>query len=69
MRISFWFHSSERANLHSALTTTLTKIVFTMLTHTSSEQGRAAVPPITNAAGISPFPIQISVKVGDVEIG
>ncbi|KAJ3520253.1 hypothetical protein NMY22_g12835 [Coprinellus aureogranulatus] len=57
----------ERASLHSALSATLTKIVFTMLTHTSSEQGRAAVPLITNAAGISPFPIQINVKVGDVE--
>ncbi|KAJ3525296.1 hypothetical protein NMY22_g10635 [Coprinellus aureogranulatus] len=57
----------ERASLHSALSSTLTKIVFTMLTHTSSEQGRAAVPLITNAAGISPFPIQINVKVGDVE--
>jgi hypothetical protein len=40
-----------------------------MLTHTSSERGRTAVPLITNATGISPFPIKIAVKVGGVEIG
>ncbi|KAF6758379.1 autophagy-related protein [Ephemerocybe angulata] len=59
----------ERQNLHSTLAATLTKTIHTMLSHTSSERGRSAVPLITNAAGISPFPIQISVKVGDVEIG
>ncbi|KAE9400565.1 hypothetical protein BT96DRAFT_819043 [Gymnopus androsaceus JB14] len=38
-------------------------------THTSSERGRTAVPLITNATGISPFPIGVSVKIGGVEIG
>lgn len=59
----------ERLKLHTALAATLTKTLHTMLAHTSSEKGRAAVPLITNASGISPFPIQMSVKVGDVEVG
>lgn len=40
-----------------------------MLTHTSSERGRTAVPLITNAAGISPFPIKMTVKIDGVEVG
>ena len=39
-----------------------------MLTHASSERGRSAVPLITNAQSISPFPIKITVKVGGVEV-
>ena len=39
-----------------------------MLTHASSERGRSAVPLITNAQSISPFPIKVSVKVGGVEV-
>jgi len=39
-----------------------------MLMHTSSEQGRAAVPPITNS-DVSPFPLKIAVRVGGVELG
>ena len=35
-----------------------------MLSHTSSERGRSAVPLITNANGISPFPVKIVLKVG-----
>ncbi len=38
-----------------------------MLTHTSSEQGRGAVPPITNS-DVSPFPLKISVRVGGTEL-
>lgn len=40
-----------------------------MLVHTSSERGRVAVPLITDATGISPFPIRIGVTVGGVEVG
>ena len=39
-----------------------------MLVHTSSPAGRTAVPPITNAAGISPFPVRVAVSVGVVEV-
>jgi len=39
-----------------------------MLTHTSSEKGRSAVPPITNSE-VSPFPLKITVRVGGVELG
>lgn len=58
----------ERQNLHSTLANTLTRTIHTMLSHTSSDRGRSAVPLITNAAGISPFPIQITVKIGDLEV-
>ena len=51
------------------LAATLTKALQVMLTHTSSEKGRNAVPLITNATGISPFPIRITVKVDGAEIG
>ena len=39
-----------------------------MLAHASSERGRAAVPLITDASSISPFPIKIAARVGGVEI-
>ncbi|KAF8061838.1 autophagy-related protein [Lyophyllum atratum] len=48
---------------------TLTKAIETMLIHTSSERGRMAVPLITSQAELSPFPIQISVIIGGVEVG
>jgi autophagy-related protein 101 len=51
------------------LSKTLTESLLTMATHTSSERGRSAVPPITTNTGISPFPMAISVKVGGVEVG
>jgi autophagy-related protein 101 len=60
---------SDRQAFNSTLAATLTKSIHTMLTHTSSERGRAAVPLITDASGISPFPIKITVKVGGMEIG
>lgn len=60
---------TDRQTFDSNLAATLTKSIHTMLSHTSSERGRAAVPLITNAAGISPFPIKMVVKVGGVEVG
>ncbi|KAF7978068.1 hypothetical protein HWV62_1711 [Athelia sp. TMB] len=58
----------DRQALDTALASTLSKALHTMLTHTSSERGRTAVPLITNSAGISPFPLRMVVKVGGVEI-
>jgi len=58
----------DRQALDTALAATLAKALQTMLTHTSSERGRTAVPLITNATGISPFPLKMVVKVGGVEI-
>ncbi|KAI0066729.1 DUF1649-domain-containing protein [Artomyces pyxidatus] len=58
----------ERQVFNQNLAATLTKSLRTMLTHTSSEQGRASVPPITNP-DVSPFPLKIVVRVGDVEVG
>ncbi|KAG6377992.1 hypothetical protein JVT61DRAFT_14789 [Boletus reticuloceps] len=58
-----------RHEFSASLATTLTKALHVMLTHTSSEEGRTAVPLITNATGISPFPIRITVKVDGIEIG
>ncbi|KAK7458843.1 hypothetical protein VKT23_009852 [Stygiomarasmius scandens] len=58
----------DRQIFDASLAATLTKSIQTMLTHTSSERGRTAVPLITNATGISPFPIKITVLVGDQEL-
>ncbi|KAH9966619.1 hypothetical protein BC827DRAFT_683396 [Russula dissimulans] len=58
----------ERQQFNQNLAATLSKSLRTMLTHTSSEQGRGAVPPITNSE-VSPFPLKISVRVGGVELG
>lgn len=60
---------SERQKFNTDLASALTKSLQTMLTHTSSERGRTAVPLITNAQGISPFPVKIVVKVGGIEVG
>lgn len=54
---------------NTTLAATLTKSVHTILAHTSSEKGRSTVPLITNATGISPFPIRIAVKVAGTEVG
>lgn len=59
---------ADRQQFLATLTATLTKAVQTMLVHTSSAAGRTAVPPITNAAGISPFPVRVTVSVGGVEV-
>ncbi|RDX44279.1 hypothetical protein OH76DRAFT_1458057 [Lentinus brumalis] len=58
----------ERQKFNSDLASTLTKSLQTMLTHASSDHGRSAVPLITNASSISPFPIKMSVRVGGVEV-
>jgi len=59
----------DRQTFDANLESTLTKSLRTMLTHTSSERGRTAVPLITEAQSISPFPIKMVVKVGGVEVG
>ncbi|KAG2067013.1 DUF1649-domain-containing protein [Suillus decipiens] len=61
--------SEDQQEFNANLASTLLKALNVMLTYTSSERGRTAVPLITNAAGISPFPIKIAVKVGGVELG
>ncbi|KAI9069687.1 DUF1649-domain-containing protein [Trametes sanguinea] len=58
----------ERQKFEANLAATLTKSLQTMLVHSSSEKGRSAVPLITNASSISPFPIKMTVKVGGVEV-
>ena len=60
---------TDRQEFNANLASTLVKALNVMLTHTSSERGRTAVPLITNATGISPFPIKITVKVGGIELG
>lgn len=59
----------DRQTFEANLAATLTKTLRTMLTHTSSERGRTAVPLITEAQSISPFPIKMVVKVGGAEVG
>ena len=61
--------SPENQMFRETLSTTLSNALQTILEHTSSEKGRAAVPPITNSSGISPFPVKLSVKVAGVEVG
>jgi hypothetical protein len=65
---AYFAPSADRHAFNTALASTLSKSLHTMLTHTSSERGRTAVPLITNAAGISPFPVKMIVKVGGVEL-
>jgi len=59
----------DRQLFEANLTTTLSRTLQIILTHTSSETGRAAVPLMTNSSGISPFPFRLAVKVAGVEIG
>ncbi|TFK64583.1 DUF1649-domain-containing protein [Pluteus cervinus] len=59
----------DRLNFHASIAASLTKSIHTMLEHTSSEKGRAVVPLITKANEISPFPLDIAVKIGGVEVG
>jgi len=58
----------HRQAFNAELAANLSNSLHTMLTHTSSERGRTAVPLITNATGISPFPVKMTVKVGGVEL-
>ncbi|KAH7100933.1 DUF1649-domain-containing protein [Auriculariales sp. MPI-PUGE-AT-0066] len=46
----------------------LTRALRIILEHTSSDQGRAAVPRIKDLSGVSPFPWRIEVRVGSVEL-
>jgi autophagy-related protein 101 len=78
-RILYKLHNGFRKNLHSTLldrqafsatlTAALTESLHKMLIYTSSEQGRTAVPVITSASGISPFPIKVTVHIDGVEVG
>jgi autophagy-related protein 101 len=58
----------ERQAFDTALSKSLTDAVQKVLVYTSSERGRNVVPLITDASGISPFPMQVVVKVGGVEL-
>jgi hypothetical protein len=69
VKLHAYYQITDRQTFNSTLAATLTKSVHTMLTHTSSERGRAAVPLITDASGISPFPIKITVKIDGMDIG
>uniref|UniRef100_A0A8H7Y4A8 Autophagy-related protein 101 n=2 Tax=Psilocybe cubensis TaxID=181762 RepID=A0A8H7Y4A8_PSICU len=59
----------DRETFHANLASALTKAINTILTYTASDKGRAAVPPITDASSISPFPFKVTAKVGNLEIG
>ncbi|KAF8509582.1 autophagy-related protein, partial [Gautieria morchelliformis] len=59
----------DRQALNTTLSAALTDALRKILTHTSSERGRAAVPLITNPFnGLSPFPINIRVNVGGIQV-
>lgn len=60
---------ADRLALHTALAKKLRIVLQTVLTHTSSERGRAAVPLISSAKGISPFPFSILASVNGMEVG
>lgn len=60
---------SDRQAFDANLASTLANSLRTMLTYTSSERGRTAVPLITEAQSISPFPIKMVVRVGGVDVG
>lgn len=59
----------DRQAFDANLASTLTNSLRTVLKHTSSERGRMAVPLITEAQSISPFPIKMVVRVGGVDVG
>ncbi|KAF8174232.1 autophagy-related protein [Pholiota molesta] len=59
----------DRMHFQTNLASTLTETIHTMVNYTSSERGRAVVPPITDATTISPFPFKVVVKVGNLELG
>lgn len=59
----------DRLTFQINLASTLTETMHTLIKYTSSERGRAVVPPITDATTISPFPFKVVVKVGNLELG
>ncbi|KIY70103.1 hypothetical protein CYLTODRAFT_420076 [Cylindrobasidium torrendii FP15055 ss-10] len=60
---------TQRADFETRLSAILSKALMTMITYSTSEAGRKAVPLISDATGISPFPIRIVVKIGGIEVG
>jgi len=59
----------DRRAIMDTLPDTLNNILLSILTHTSSEQGRHSVPPIRTAGVLSPFAFKIEFKVDGVEYG
>jgi len=57
----------DRRAIMDPLPDRLNNILLTILTHTSSEQGRHSVPPIRTAGVLSPFAFKIEFKVDGVE--
>ncbi|PPQ99170.1 hypothetical protein CVT24_009261 [Panaeolus cyanescens] len=58
----------DRLTFNSALAATLANALQTAVNYTSSEKGRAVVPAITDANKISPFPYEIVVQIGNVQV-
>jgi len=58
----------DRESLHAQLSNTLSRAVMDILLYTSSESGRTAVPLISSAEGISPFPWEIKLKVNGADL-
>lgn len=56
-------HDQDRERLLDTLSATLAAAVMSMLDYSASERGRTAVPPISTATGISPFPIHTILRV------
>ncbi|KAF8306141.1 hypothetical protein DL93DRAFT_241328 [Clavulina sp. PMI_390] len=52
-----------------SLSAQLNQHLLTILTHTNSERGRQCVPMIRKAGVLSPFPYQITIRVGGIEVG
>ncbi|KAG8869237.1 hypothetical protein FRC20_001912 [Serendipita sp. 405] len=55
--------TQDREILQDALATSLSKAVMAMVDYTVSERGRGAIPVISTATGISPFPIHTVLRV------
>lgn len=68
MKLVYEISFADRLTFESNLTSTLVETMQTLIQYTSSERGRAVVPPITDATTISPFPFKVVVKVGNSEI-
>ncbi|KZW01329.1 DUF1649-domain-containing protein [Exidia glandulosa HHB12029] len=58
----------ERQALLRELSDTLSNALRTILEHTASDRGRAAVPLITQNSGISPFPFRVVAKLNGAEL-
>ncbi|KAH8111949.1 DUF1649-domain-containing protein [Phellopilus nigrolimitatus] len=58
----------ERQTFNSTLSSSLSAALRTILAHTASARGRAAVPLITNSSGVSPFPFTIAVRVAGASV-